>query len=144
MSEALAAIPGVFDHHHVVTPDEIDELEHVNNLHYLAWTQTAAKAHSSAVGWPFARYRELGATWVVRSHAIEYLRAARRGDAVVVRTWVTEMGKIHSLRRYEIVRTSDAAVLATASTRWVFVTLAGQSLARVPEDVRAAFPVVAR
>jgi acyl-CoA thioester hydrolase len=144
MTADLAAIPGVFDHHHTVEPAEIDELEHVNNLHYLAWTQAAAKAHSAAVGWPFARYRELGSTWVVRSHAIEYLRPARLGDAVVVRTWVTEMGKIHSLRRYEIVRTSDAAVLATAETRWVFVTLSGQTLARVPAELRAAFPVVAR
>lgn len=144
MTADLAAIPGVFDHHHAVAADEIDELDHVNNLHYLAWTQTAAKAHSIAVGWPFARYRELGATWVVRSHAIEYLRPARLGDAVVVRTWVAEMGKIHSLRRYEIVRPADAVVLATAETRWVFVKLAGQSLTRVPEELRAAFPVVAR
>lgn len=144
MTADLTAIAGVFDHHHTVTPAEIDELDHVNNLHYLAWTQTAAKAHSSAVGWPFARYRELGATWVVRSHAIEYLRAGRLGDGVVVRTWVAEMGKIHSLRRYQIVRASDAEVLATAETRWVFVTIAGQSLARVPEELRAAFPVVAR
>ena len=144
MTADLAAIPGVFDHHHTVAADEIDELDHVNNLHYLAWTQTAAKAHSIANGWPFARYRELGATWVVRSHAIEYLRPARLGDAVAVRTWVTEMGKIHSLRRYEIVRPADAVVLATAETRWVFVKLAGQSLTRVPEELRAAFPVVAR
>lgn len=141
---SLAPIPGVFDHHHAVAPEEIDELDHVNNLRYLEWTQVAARAHSAAVGWPLARYLELGAAWVVRSHAIEYLRPARRDDAVVVRTWVTEMGKIHSLRRYEIVRAGDAAVLATAETRWVFVRLAGQSLARVPEDLRAAFPVVAR
>lgn len=141
---SVAPIPGVFDHHHAVLDEEIDELEHVNNLRYLEWTQAAARAHSIAVGWPLARYRELGAVWVVRAHAIEYLRPALRGDAVVVRTWVTEMGKIDSLRRYEIVRARDAARLATAETRWVFVKLAGQSLARVPEELRAAFPVVAR
>ena len=87
---------------------------------------------------------EVGATWVVRSHAIEYLRPALRGDQVVVRTWVTEMGKIHSLRRYEIVRIADVAVLATAETRWVFVKLSTQTLARVPEELRATFPVVTR
>lgn len=144
MTGPLAPIPGVFDHDHAVSPAEIDELEHVNNLHYLAWTQAAARAHSDAVGWPLARYRELGAAWVVRSHAIEYLRPARRGDAVVVRTWVAEMGKVDSRRRYEIVRAGDGALLVTAETRWVFVRLAGQSLARVPDELRAAFPVVAR
>lgn len=140
----LAPVPGVFDHPLEVSPAEIDELDHVNNLHYLAWTQAAAKAHSQAVGWPIARYLELGATWVVRSHAIEYLKPARRGDAIVVRTWVTEMGKVHSLRKYQIVRRDDEALLATAQTQWVFVRLATHSLDRVPEIVRAAFPVVAR
>lgn len=140
----LAPTPGVFELHHEVSPDEIDELDHVNNLHYLAWTQAAAKAHSRAVGWPFERYLELGGTWVVRSHAIEYMRPARRGDAIVVRTWVTEMGKVHSLRKYQIVRAADEALLATAQTQWVFVKLATRSLDRVPEILRGAFPVVAR
>ena len=140
----LAPVDGVFDVRREVLPEEIDELDHVNNLHYLAWTQAAAKAHSAAVGWPWPRYLEIGGTWVVRSHAIEYLRPARRGDAVVIRTWVTEMGKVHSLRKYQIVREADEALLATAQTQWVFVTLTTQSLARVPEILRGAFPVITR
>lgn len=144
MAEASGPIPGVYEHRHDVAPEEIDELDHVHNLHYLAWALTAARAHSSAVGWPLARYLELGRAWVVRSHAIEYLRPARRGDAVVVRTWVTEMGKVHSRRKYEIVRPADATVLARAETQWVFVDLATQSLGRVPDELRAAFPIVAR
>lgn len=144
MSDALEPIPGVHDHRHEVLPEEIDELDHVHNLHYLAWALAAAKAHSTAVGWSFARYAELGRAWVVRSHSIEYLRPARRGDAVVVRTWVTEMTRVLSRRKYEIVRPADATVLARAETQWVFVNLRTQSLERVPEILRAAFPVVAR
>jgi len=140
----LAPVDGVFDVRREVLPEEIDELDHVNNLHYLAWTQAAAKAHSAAVGWPWPRYLEIGGTWVVRSHAIEYLRPARRGDAVVIRTWVTEMGKVHSLRKYQIVREADEALLATAQTQWVFVKLTTQSLDRVPEILRGAFPVITR
>lgn len=141
---AIEPIPGVFDHHHEVKLEEIDALGHVNNLHYLAWAQAAATAHSSAVGWPFSRYTEVGASWVVRSHVIEYLRAARLGDSIVVRTWVTEMGKIHSLRKYQIVRAVDATTLATAQTQWVFVKLASQTIERVPDALRAAFPVITR
>lgn len=139
----LAPVEGVFDLPHAVTPEEIDELRHVNNLRYLEWTQEAAKAHSRAVGWPFSRYVELGGTWVVRAHAIEYLRPALLGDEVVIRTWVTEMGKVHSLRKYRIVRVADETLLATAQTNWVYVKLAGQSLDRIPAELRAAFPVVA-
>jgi acyl-CoA thioester hydrolase len=38
--------------------------------------QDIAIEHSAAAGWPMARYVELGAGWVVRSHFIEYLRPA--------------------------------------------------------------------
>ncbi len=139
---AVAAGPGVHEHVHEVLADEIDALDHVNNLHYLAWTQAAAKAHSVAVGWPFERYAALGAAWVVRSHQIEYLRPARLGDSVVVRTWVSEMGKIHSLRRYQIVRREGEVLLATAQTQWIFVRIATQTIERVPAELRAAFPVM--
>jgi acyl-CoA thioester hydrolase len=144
MVEASGPIPGVYEHRHEVLPEEIDELDHVHNLHYLAWALAAAKAHSTAVGWPFARYAELGGVWVVRSHSIEYLRPARGGDAVVVRTWVTEMSRVTSRRKYEIVRPADATVLARAETQWVFVNMQTQAPGRVPEILRAAFPVVAR
>ncbi|HQU47038.1 MAG TPA: acyl-CoA thioesterase, partial [Pirellulales bacterium] len=81
-------MPAIYEHHHVVRPDEIDELGHANNLAYLRWLQDAAVAHSAVQGWPAEAYRKLGLGWVVRSHEITYERPALPGDAVVVRTWV--------------------------------------------------------
>lgn len=145
MSEASSganpAPDGAHAYHHHVRAEEIDELGHVNNLHYIAWMQAAAADHSTAVGWPWARYEALGGAWVVRSHAIEYLRPAFAGDEIVVRTWVSEMGKIQSRRRYAIVR--DGAVLARAETHWVFISRKTHALDRVPPELRAAFPVLA-
>jgi acyl-CoA thioester hydrolase len=139
-SGASPAPDGAHAYHHHVRAEEIDELGHVNNLHYIAWMQAAAADHSTAVGWPWARYEALGGAWVVRSHAIEYLRPAFAGDEIVVRTWVSEMGKIQSRRRYAIVR--DGAVLARAETRWVFISRKTHALDRVPPELRAAFPVL--
>lgn len=142
VSEA-GAMPGVHEQRRAVQDVEIDELGHVNNLRYIEWMLAAAVDHSIAVGWPAERYRELGNAWVVRSHTIEYLRPAFAGDEVVVRTWVSEMGKVSSRRKYAIVR-ADGQLLARAETLWVFVSRRGHALDRVPAPLREAFTVVAQ
>lgn len=111
----------VFTARRIVCEDDIDELQHVNNLQYLRWTLKAAVAHSSHVGWPPERYRELGAGWVVRSHKITYKVPALLGDEVEIRTWIADVEKISSLRKYEIARAADGRFFALAETQWVFV-----------------------
>jgi len=140
ISEA-GAMPGVHEQRRAVQDVEIDELGHVNNLRYIEWMLAAAVDHSEAVGWPAERYRELGNAWVVRSHTIEYLRPAFAGDEIVVRTWVSEMGKVSSRRKYAIVR-ADGQLLARAESLWVFVSRRGHALDRVPAQLQAAFTVV--
>ena len=137
-------MPNVFFHPHVVQADEIDELGHANNVHFIAWLQAAAMAHSTVQGWPGARYRASGQGWVVRSHAIEYLLPAFAADRVVVETWVATMKKVTSLRRYRIVRGGDGALLATAETNWAFVDHVTGKPVRIPPEVAEAFVVVER
>ena len=123
--------PGVHEHRRAVAPEDIDELGHVNNLRYLEWMMAAAIEHSGAVGWDAARYAAAGNAWVVRSHAIEYLRPAFAGDAVVVRTWVSEMAKVSSRRKYAIAR-EGGPLLARAETLWVYINRRTHTLDRVP------------
>ncbi len=137
-------MPDVFDYHHTVAPEEIDGQGHVGNVVYVRWLQEAAVAHSAAQGWTAARYRDFGAGWVVRSHTIEYLRPARRGDAVVVRTWVATMHKASSIRRYVVLREGEPEPLARAETRWVCVDYRTGQAVRVPREIAEAFVVVER
>jgi len=41
-----------FEYPHTVTEQEIDDLNHAGNFHYIKWMQHAAIEHSSANGWP--------------------------------------------------------------------------------------------
>jgi len=132
-------MPTPYTFSHTVLEEEIDRLGHVNNLAYLSWMQAAAIAHSSAKGWPVERYERLGAGWVVRSHHIEYLRAAVVADRIEVRTWVAEMKRVSSLRRYEIVRVADDRTLAKAATDWAFVNYKTGLPARIPEEIIGLF-----
>lgn len=124
-----------------VVQEDLDALNHVNNLQYLRWTLKAASAHSSHVGWPSSRYRELGVGWVVRSHKITYKAPAKLNDEIAIHTWITSFDKVTSIRKYEIIRQSDSRVCAVAETRWVFVDFETLQLVAIPEEVRAAFGV---
>jgi acyl-CoA thioester hydrolase len=134
----------VFEHSRVVVADDIDVMGHANNLAYLQWALTSAVEHSRLNGWTFERYQELGAGWVVRAHQITYLRSALEGDAVVVRTWISELGRATCRRRYEIERVVglQRETLASAHTDWVFVDFRKQSPRRIPPELTTSFVVV--
>jgi acyl-CoA thioester hydrolase len=130
---------GIYSKRFAVPPDAIDVQGHVNNLAYVGWMQDLAIEHSAAAGWPMARYLELGAGWVVRSHFIEYLRPAFAGEALDAHTWVPEFTPRSTPRRYLFVREADRAIVAQAETRWVFVDLETGRRRELPEALLAAF-----
>ena len=100
-------MPAILEWTHAVVEDDLDGLGHANNISYLKWMQSAALAHSAAQGWPVEAYAALGCGWVVRSHFIEYLAPALLGDTILIRTWVADMGKVTSRRRFLILRGGD-------------------------------------
>lgn len=140
--DAERDMPAIFEYHLTVPHEAIDGQGHVNNLEYVRWMQQAAVAHSSAQGWTSERYRQLGAGWVVRSHKIEYLQAAFAGDQIVVYTWVSDLRKVRSLRKYKMVRTGDGVTVATAETDWAFFGFEHRVPRRIPTEVAEAFVLV--
>lgn len=126
-----------------VGADAIDVHRHVNNQEYLRWMQEVAIEHSTLQGWPMARYLEAGASWYVRSHLIEYLRPGLLDDEIRICTWVADMEKRHSLRRTLFLRAADRSILARAETRWIYVDLNNGRPLPIPDDLRAAFSLVA-
>ncbi len=122
--------------------DAIDENGHVNNVEYVRWMQDVAVMHSEAQGFGLEQYRNLGTTWVVRSHNIEYLGAAFRGDGITVLTWVSTMGRSQSLRKYKFLREADGKVLARAETNWVYLNSATGRPRAIHDEVGKAFEIV--
>jgi acyl-CoA thioester hydrolase len=135
-------VPAVFEYDLTVSDEAIDGQGHVNNLEYVRWMQQAAVAHSNAQGWTAERYKQLGAGWVVRSHKIEYLQAAFAGDRIVVYTWVADMRKVRSLRKYKMVRTGDGVTVATAETDWAFFGYQNRVPRRIPTELIESFMLV--
>ena len=125
----------------IIPPEVIDENGHVNNVHYVQWMQDIAVRHYAFIG-GLPPTQAIGATWVVRSHSIEYLRPAFAGDEIEVRTWVVNLRRVRSLRRYEFFNKAEDKLLVRGETDWVFVdTTTGLPLA-IPENIAALFPLL--
>jgi len=115
----------------------IDENGHVNNVAYLQWMQEIAVEHYAALGGSEAQ-KPFG-TWFVREHRIEYFLPTFAGEEIQVRTWVENIRRVRSLRKYEFVRKHDGKILAKGETDWVFVdTKTGKPVA-IPDQIRAVF-----
>ena len=124
-----------------VPPEAIDANGHASNIWFVQWMQDAAIAHSKEVG--CTRSTEArGATWVVRTHGIEYLHPAFLNDAVTVLTWVSNCRKVRSLRKYRFLRETDGAVLAEGQTDWVYVDARTGRPRMIPDDLINLFTLV--
>jgi acyl-CoA thioester hydrolase len=116
----------------------IDDNGHVNNVSYVQWMQDIAIEHYEAIG-GVNPMQLIGATWVVREHKIEYFLPAFEGDEIETRTWVENVRRVRSLRKYEFVRKSDGKTLVRGETDWVFVDAKTGVPRAIPDEVYKVF-----
>ena len=121
-----------------IPPSVIDENRHVNNVAYVQWMQDIAIEHYESIGGT-SPMQKVGATWVARSHLIEYLLPAFAGEEIEIRTWIENVRRVRSLRRYEFVRITDGRLIVRGETDWVFVDAATGSPRAIPEEVMKVF-----
>jgi acyl-CoA thioester hydrolase len=121
----------------VIPSEAIDENGHVNNVAYVQWMQDIAVEHYASSGGIEAQGEN--AAWVVREHRIEYFLPAFAGEEIEIKTWVENIRRVRSLRKYEFVRKSDGRVLVQGETDWVFVDAKTGRPLPIPEEVSDVF-----
>jgi acyl-CoA thioester hydrolase len=131
-------ISSVYSKAFEIPASAIDENGHVNNVAYVQWMQDIAVEHYEAIG-GVNPMQLIGATWVVREHRIEYLLPAFVNEEIEIRTWVENVRRVRSLRKYEFVRKSDGKMLVRGETDWVFVDIKTGAPRAIPEEVFKVF-----
>lgn len=122
----------------ITIPKEvIDENGHVNNVAYVQWMQDIAVEHYASIGGIEAQGPD--STWVVREHRIEYFLPAFENEEIEIHTWVENVRRVRSLRKYEFVRKADEKILVKGETDWVFVDIKTGRPRAVPNEVMAVF-----
>lgn len=130
----------VYTRSFTIPTSAIDTNGHVNNVWYVQWMQDIAVEHYEYIG-GVNPMQLLGATWVVREHKIEYLLPAFANEELEISTWVENVRRVRSLRKYEFVRKSDSKMLVRGETDWVFVDVKTGAPRAIPEEVFKVFSI---
>tara|TARA_S200000501_G_scaffold338405_1_gene345227 strand:- start:83 stop:472 length:390 start_codon:yes stop_codon:yes gene_type:complete len=115
-----------------VVADDIDDLDHVNNITYLYWIQDASKNHWEELTKNLTNDFHL---WIVRSHQIEYKRPARLGDKIIINTYVKRSKGFLSDRIVEISLKKSKQLLVRCKTQWCYINKETQNPERIPEYI---------
>ena len=132
------ALSSIYSKTIIIPQNVIDENDHVNNVAYVQWMQDIAVEHYETIG-GIVPMRAVGAMWVVREHRIEYMLPAFAGEEIEIKTWVENVRRVRSLRKYEFIRKSDEKVLVRGETDWVFVDVKTGIPRAIPQEVIRVF-----
>jgi acyl-CoA thioester hydrolase len=119
-----------YKHSFSVKPEDIDSLNHVNNIVYLQWVNDIAGKH-----WDILSNKEINEKyfWVTLRHEIDYLQSAFLGDTITVYTWVGEISGVKSIRYVHIYK-NETLLVKTKST-WCLIDAKTNKPARIKQDI---------
>jgi acyl-CoA thioester hydrolase len=126
-------MPHVFYLPITVAPEDIDELNHVNNIVYLRYVQDAAIGHWKTVPQEIASQ----IIWMARRHEIDYLKQSFLGEELVAKTWVDDFVGVKSIRHCEIMRGEE--ILARSITHWISLDAQTLRPKRITEEIVMQF-----
>jgi acyl-CoA thioester hydrolase len=128
----------VFEKSITVKKEDLDQLEHVNNVRYIEWIQLVSKEH-----WEKRvsdRIKE-EVVWVVVSHHVQYRGQAILGDTIKIRTFIAETRGAISVRAVEMRHGNTGALLVESRTEWCLLSAVHLKPMRISEEIRSLFEI---
>lgn len=127
---------GVYTKTLKVVQDDLDDLEHVNNVRYVQWMQDIAKEH-----WKAKAPKELveETVWVVLTHHITYKNAAKLDDEIVLKTYIEKSRGAISTRVVEMFHKETDQLLVKAKTEWCLLNSKTFKPMRIAAEIVSVF-----
>ena len=126
----------VFESVFTVEEKHLDDIQHVNNVHYVQWVQDIAKLHWDRNATPSIQERYF---WVLTTHLIEYKNSALLGDLINVRTYVSKYQGAVCHRIVEITDKTTNMLLATSETKWCLISTETKRPTRITREIAELF-----
>jgi acyl-CoA thioester hydrolase len=118
---------------------ETDAMGFVYYANYLIYFEVARTTALAGLGHPYWEMEKQGVLIpVLRSHC-EYLKPARYGDTLNIRTVRSRLGHARIRFEYEVRREGEDSLLATGFTEHAFMGPGGKPI-RPPDELAEFFP----
>ena len=120
----------------IISKNDLDDLNHVNNVIYIHWVQEIAKNH-----WKNLVSNEIikNYFWVLLEHEIKYLNPAFLNDKSRLKTYIEKTDGVKSSRIVEIYNKDTNKLLVTSKTIWCLINAKTGKPNRITEDIKKAF-----
>jgi len=119
-----------------VSKEDIDDLNHVNNVRYVQWVQDIAKEH-----WLTYVSKEILETysWFLVNHLIEYKSQALLGDKLLIKTYVPKVEGVSTIRHVEITNSETNQLIVNSKAKWCLINSKTQRPARITSEIAKLF-----
>lgn len=120
----------------IVTQQDLDDLNHVNNVIYVKWMQDIAKEH-----WQSKAPEKIikSTAWVVLSHNIKYKGAATLGDTILLKTYIIKSKGAVCVRVVEMHNKDTDQLLIHSETEWCLLNSSNMRPIRISKEIENVF-----
>jgi acyl-CoA thioester hydrolase/thioesterase-3 len=126
----------IFETEITIRPDDIDLNNHVHNAKYLDFIQAARYIQMrDCYNMPMEDFHALGYNWFASVAHIEYKRALRLGDQIVVRTQVKDVNGAQVVVSFWIVKKEHGKIAAEGYMTYTMISTKSGRPARIPEEI---------
>ena len=106
----------------------------VHNIAYLRFIEVARTLLAEQLGLPLAQMAETQKYPVVVRTEIDYRRAAKLGEKLVVEGWLDRLERVRFWCAFQIVRPADGALIAECRQMLAIIQMPEAKLLRLPDD----------
>lgn len=126
----------IFEQTIEVAANEIDSLNHVNNVVYVQWVQHIAELHWNKES---SEDQKRNYYWVMVQHLIKYKGAALMNDQIYLKTFIKESKGVKSIRIVEIYNAKSKKLLAVSETQWCLISRNTNNPTRITAELESLF-----
>ena len=106
----------------------------VHNIAYLRFIETARTLLAEQLGLPLVQMSEAKRYPVVLRTEINYRRAARLGDRLLIEGWLDQLDRVRFWCAFRVTRPADETLIADCRQSLAIIEMPSSRLLRLPES----------
>mgnify|MGYP001157939484 CR=1 FL=1 len=111
---------------------ETDPMGIVHHKNYITYLEEGRSEYARQRGFPYSQFEATGFFLLVSEVHIRHIKPARYEQLITINTWIAEMKSRGMTFEYTVTDTQTSEILATAQTKHICITKAGQ-IAKIPQ-----------
>jgi len=132
----------IFETEITIRPDDIDMNEHVHNTKYLDYVLAARYDQmKNDYKMSMSEFHDLDYNWIVSATYIEYKRALKLGDNIIVKTQIDSVNGAQSKVKFWIVKKDDSKIAANGYLLYTMISKKTGKPVRIPDDIIKKYSV---